>query len=237
LARLGHGSRRALEARIAAGEIRVNGKVVGLGTKVIPGDRISLGRQVVIVPEPSFRRASVLLYNKPEGEVCTRDDPEGRPTVFERLPKLDQGRWVAVGRLDANTQGVLLFTDDGELANDLMHPSGELVREYAARVLGEVDAAALRQLTEGIELDDGMASFDEVRLSGGRGANVWYHCFLREGRKREVRRLWEALGCRVSRLIRVAYGPIRLPEDLPRGRWRELEPAEIGTLRGAIKRA
>jgi 23S rRNA pseudouridine2605 synthase len=206
-----------------------------LGAHVSPGDRVSLGRQLIVIPAASTTPSRVILYNKPEGEVCTRDDPEGRPTVFEKLPRLREGRWVAVGRLDANTQGVLLFTDDGELANRLMHPSGELLREYAVRVLGEVDESMIRRMLHGVELDDGVAAFDDVKISGGTGANVWYHCWLREGRKREVRRLWESQGCKVSRLIRVAYGPVRLPAALRRGRWQDLSPTEILMLRKAIK--
>lgn len=179
----------------------------------------------------------VLAYYKPEGELCTRSDPEGRPTVFDRLPKLHGARWIAVGRLDVNTCGLLLFTTDGELANRLMHPSREVEREYAVRIFGEIEEAKLRQLTRGIQLEDGPAAFKTLRYSGGEGINQWYNVTLTEGRNREVRRLWEAVGVQVSRLIRVRYGDIALPKGLPRGGWTELDLAQTNYLRGMVELA
>ncbi len=231
LARAGLGSRRELEGWIEAGRVRVNGRPAGLGDRVEPGDRLQVdGRDVSIDQAPRIR---VLAYNKPEGEVTTRSDPEGRPTVFDSLPRLGRGRWISVGRLDINSQGLLLFTNDGDLAAGLTHPSSEVEREYAVRVFGAVEPATLEQLQRGIELDDGPAAFDRIEDAGGEGRNHWYHVVLREGRHREVRRLWEAVERPVSRLIRVRYGPVALPRQLSRGRWQELESPAIGELLAA----
>lgn len=230
LADAGLGSRREIEGWISAGRVRVNGVIAKLGDRVSSSDRIQIDGRAV--ERRAARRVSlrVIAYNKPEGEVVTRDDPEGRPTVFARLPRLKAGRWIAVGRLDLNTSGLLLLTNQGELANRLMHPSREVEREYAVRILGEVPPATLQRLVDGIELDDGPARFEQVIEAGGEGANRWYHVSLREGRNREVRRLWEAAGCQVSRLIRIRYGNVGLGPRLFTGHWRELDETEVAGL-------
>ena len=230
LANAGFGSRREIEGWIKEGRIEINDRVAQLGDRVKPDDRIKLDRRVVQAGRLAPAKRQVILYNKPEGEVVTRSDPEGRPTVFSRLPRLKSGRWIAVGRLDINSAGLLLFTTDGELANRLMHPSQLIEREYAVRVLGSVDEGMLKRMTSGIELDDGPARFEDIVESGGSGANKWFHVVIMEGRNREVRRLWEAVGVRVSRLIRVRFGPIKLGNPLFAGHWRELEPDELKLL-------
>jgi 23S rRNA pseudouridine2605 synthase len=227
LADAGLGSRREIEGWISEGRVRVNGNVARLGDKVVATDEIRVDGRAVTRRAARVEAPRVIAYNKPEGELVTRSDPEGRPTVFPRLPRLKTGRWIAVGRLDINTSGLLLLTTDGALANGLMHPSREVEREYAVRVLGEVPPETLQRLTRGIELDDGPARFDSVAEAGGSGANRWYHVVLAEGRNREVRRLWEAAGVRVSRLIRVRYGNVALGPRLFAGHWRELTPEEI----------
>lgn len=231
LANAGLGSRRELEGWIADGRVTVDGKVAKLG------DRVTLGQDILIdgVPLAAGARHEakrrIITYHKPDGEVTTTKDPQGRPTVFDNLPVLRHARWIVVGRLDFNTQGLLLFTTDGELANRLMHPSRQIEREYAVRVLGKVDADMLQRLQAGVELDDGPAHFDTIVDAGGEGANHWYHVTLKEGRHREVRRLWEAVGVTVSRLIRVRFGPVSLPRQLRPGRWMDLErDSEIALL-------
>ncbi|MGP3591762.1 23S rRNA pseudouridine(2605) synthase RluB [Vagococcus sp. WN89Y] len=236
LARAGHGSRREIETIIEAGRVSVDGKIAKLGDRVevTPGLRIRIDGHLISVKESVEQICRVLAYYKPEGELCTRNDPEGRPTVFDRLPKLRGARWIAVGRLDVNTCGLLLFTTDGELANRLMHPSREVEREYAVRVFGEVDDAKLRELARGVQLEDGPAAFKTIKFSGGEGINQWYNVTLTEGRNREVRRLWEAVGVQVSRLIRVRYGDIPLPKGLPRGGWTELDLSQTNYLRELV---
>jgi 23S rRNA pseudouridine2605 synthase len=221
LARAGVGSRRQVERWIEQGRISIDGKRATLGTRVELSQKVRLDGRIVPI-ERASRDCRVLIYHKPEGEICTRRDSNGRPTIFDRLPRLRSGRWVAVGRLDINSAGLLLLTTDGELANRLMHPSHEIEREYAVRVLGSVDDDTLTRLKSGVRLREGPAHFDSVRPAGGSGANRWYHVTLREGRKREVRRLWQAVGARVSRLIRVRYGPVQLPRRLHAGQWKEL---------------
>lgn len=229
LARLGFGSRRELEEWIGAGRVSVDGRISALGDRVLPEQTIRVDGRIVSTSQ-SIPRRRMLIYHKPEGELCTRRDPEGRPTVFENLPGLRQGRWISVGRLDINSQGLLLFTNDGELAHRLTHPKYAIEREYAVRVHGEVDETMLKRLKQGVELEDGPAHFDTIRDAGGEGRNHWYHVTLHEGRNREVRRMWEAVGAEVSRLVRVRFGPIELPRALRLGRWQELEAGESAPL-------
>lgn len=231
LARAGLGSRREIEGWIRAGRIAVNGVVAELGVQLSGGESVTLDGKPLAIAAPEIPR--VIAYHKPVGELCTRHDAEGRPTVFDQLPRLNQGRWISVGRLDINTSGLLLLTTDGELANRLMHPAQQLEREYAVRVFGEIDGLILNRLLEGVQLEDGPARFLALRDAGGSGANRWYHVVLGEGRNREVRRLWESQGVQVNRLIRVRYGPIELGRRPPAGKWRELVPEEIAALRAA----
>ncbi len=221
LAAAGLGSRRGIEEWLAAGRLRVNGRVVGLGEKAEPGDTFELdGRRLDLgaaAAPGAAATAAVLLYHKPVGEVTTRHDPQGRPTVFERLPPAAGGRWVVVGRLDVNTSGLLLFTNDGGLAHRLMHPAFGVERRYLVRVRGNPGPDLARRLLEGIELEDGPARLAHIEPAGRSGGHAWYQVALREGRNREVRRLFEAAGHEVSRLKRLAYGPFELPEDLPAG--------------------
>lgn len=230
LARAGYGSRREIEGWIKAGRITVNNVQAKLGDRVTQTDMIRIDNHAPQTHRMDGTRRRVLAYYKPEGEVCTRADPEGRPTIFNNLPRLRNSRWIAVGRLDINTSGLILLTTDGDLAHALMHPSSEIEREYAVRILGQVDADMRRRLTAGILLDDGMARFDIVTDAGGQGANHWYHVILKEGRNHEVRRLWESQGVKVSRLTRVRYGPIRLRRGLRLGRWEDLEEEDIRAL-------
>ena len=228
LARQGVGSRRSAEKIIEEGRVQVNGKPATLGDRAQEDDRIELdGKPIKVEPLP----ARVLLYNKPEGQVCTRKDEKGRPTVFSSLPNLHNQRWVNVGRLDINTSGLLLFTSDGELANKLMHPSSQIDREYLVRVFGEVNDEHLANLKKGVELEDGPARFtDIVENDSEEGLNRWFTVCLMEGRNREVRRLWESQGVKVNRLKRVRYGPIFMPSYLRSGQWVDLSLDEVRTL-------
>jgi 23S rRNA pseudouridine2605 synthase len=229
LARAGVGSRREMERWIAEGRITIDGKPAKLGDRVSSNQVLRIDGRVL--PKPTFTpKPRVLIYHKPEGEMTTRSDPEGRATVFDNLPTLKHGRWIAIGRLDLNSSGLLLFTTDGELAHRLMHPSAEIEREYAVRVLGGVTPEMIARLKEGVELEDGPARFDSIIDAGGTGANHWYHVVLREGRNREVRRMWEAVGAKVSRLIRVRYGSATLPRLVRPGRFEDLEGEPLAEL-------
>ncbi len=248
LAQAGVASRRAIEALIREGRITVNGERAAIGQKVAPGDRVLVDGKGIALPRGE-EVVRVLAYKKRTGEIVTRDDPEGRRTVFRKLPKLEGGRWIAIGRLDINTSGLLLFTNSGELARRLMHPSFEVEREYAVRVLGEVDNDMLRELTEGVRLDDGPGKFEKVWRSdgparggddddeggdGGGAANRWFQVIVKQGRNRLVRRMWESQRCKVSRLIRVRYGPVELGRGIRSAGWRELEAHEIRALQRAV---
>ena len=231
LARTGLASRRSLETWIEEGRISINGKVAQLGDRVSEKDRLSVdGKPIKYPVQPSAETRRVILYNKPEGQVCTRTDPEGRPTVFDGLPKLAGLRWVAVGRLDINTSGLLIFTTDGDLANCLMHPSSQIEREYAVRVYGDVGPGALTNLKAGVMLEGGISAFSDIVDAGGEGKNHWYHVTLAEGKNREVRKMWATQDVQVSRLIRVRFGHLHLPRDLRPGKWLELDPTDVDGL-------
>lgn len=237
LAHLGVASRRQIESLIRQGRVMVDQKRANIGDRIAPFAKVSIDGQIVHMranPRLAAKKR-VIIYHKPEGQVCSRSDEKGRPTVFENLPRLLGSRWVAVGRLDFNTSGLLLFTNDGELANRLMHPSYEIEREYAVRVLGKVTPQMLENLKEGVELEDGIARFDEVTDAGGEGANHWYKVVLREGRNREVRRLWESQEINVSRLIRTRFAQISLPRLLRPGRSQALTPDEMKKLYQSVK--
>ena len=228
LANLGLGSRRKMERWIKEGRVTVDGSVATLGDRIHAGQAVRLDGKPLEVD--ATEQVRVLLYHKPVREVCSRDDPEGRKTVFERLPKLKTGRWISVGRLDFNTSGVLLFTTDGALANALMHPSNAIEREYLVRVMGRVDEPMVERLKEGVELDDGPARFSDIQEGGGDGINRFFYVVLMEGRNREVRRLWESQGNTVSRLKRVRYGEVFLPSKLKKGHWLELPQRDVDVI-------
>ncbi len=229
LARAGIGSRREMERAIESGKVSVNGRTAKLGDRVTPKDKVEYaGRTIGGAAVKDSPR--VILYNKPEGEICSRSDPEGRRTVYDNLPRLPQGRWISVGRLDFNTSGLLLFTNDGDLANKLMHPSSVIDREYLVRIQGDVDPDMKRRLREGVLLEDGIAKFTDIVDGAGEGRNRWFYCVVMEGRNREVRRLWESQGVKVSRLKRVRYGNVFIPSHVRAGQWVELNPKELKDL-------
>jgi 23S rRNA pseudouridine2605 synthase len=228
LARSGYGSRREMERWIEKGRVAVNGRIAKLGDRVDRKARIEVDGKPV--DSSGQEKTRVLLYHKPPGEVCSRKDPQGRRTVFDRLPKLQSGRWISIGRLDYNTSGLLLFTTDGELANALMHPSSNIEREYMVRVKGEVTEDTFKVLRAGVMLEDGMARFTDIEDGGGEGANHWYYVVIMEGRTREVRRLWESQDCVVSRLKRTRYGNVFIPSQVKQGMWIELQNKEVKDL-------
>lgn len=236
LAKYGIASRRKAEEYIEEGRVRVNGKIANLGDKVSLEDKISFDGKALHHYGTAMTRPRVIMYHKKEGEVCTTKDEQGRKTVFDSLPKLTKSRWIMIGRLDINTTGLLLFTTDGDIANRMMHPSYEIEREYAVRVYSsEIPKETLEKLKQGIELEDGIAKFNSIRLSGGEGANLWYYVTISEGRNREVRRMFEAIGVTVSRLTRVRFGDVFLPKFLSRGKTMELEPNQVNRLRKSLK--
>ncbi len=230
LARGGLASRREVERWIEEGRLSVNGEKVTLGLHIKSGDQLQINGRVVHWEKYTEQPTRVLVYNKPTGEVVSRRDPQGRPVVFTRLPKLDIGRWISVGRLDINTSGLLLLTNNGELANRLMHPSAEADREYAVRLLGDIPDDMIERLKKGVELEDGEAHFDDIQFFSGEGANKWFHVVVKEGRNRLVRRLWESQGVTVSRLMRVRYGPAVLPENIKAHKHYELNHNELAVL-------
>ena len=233
IASAGYGSRRWAERLIEQGRIEVNNKVAQIGYQCEITDKVKIDGRSVDLERYQEEETKVLILNKQAGVICSNKDDQGRKSVYSLLPK--ESRWVMVGRLDLNTSGLLLFTNNGDLANKLMHPSSQIDREYAVRVLGQVEGEDIKQLTTGIELEDGFAKFDRVTIGGGEGANRWYKVVLKEGRKREVRRLWESLGFKVSRLIRIRFGEIRLPENLKANQYDYLKPGQVKLLLNAVK--
>jgi 23S rRNA pseudouridine2605 synthase len=229
LAQAGLGSRRAMEELIEAGKVKVNGAVATLGQRVTSEDEIQVGRRQIKFKVTS-RLPRVIVYHKPEGEIVSRDDPQGRRSVFEKLPAIRSAKWLAIGRLDFNTCGLLIFTTSGELANRLMHPRFQVEREYAVRIFGELSEDHMRALKQGVKLSDGLARFDVIEAQGGEGRNHWYRVVVTEGRNRVVRRMFEALGLRVSRLMRVRFGIVTLSSMVKRGTWTELKESEIRKL-------
>ena len=233
IASAGYGSRRWAERLIEQGRIEVNNKVAQIGDQCEITDKVKIDGRSVDLERYQEEETKVLILNKQAGVICSNKDDQGRKSVYSLLPK--ESRWVMVGRLDLNTSGLLLFTNNGDLANKLMHPSSQIDREYAVRVLGQVEGEDIKQLTTGVELEDGFAKFDRVTIGGGEGANRWYKVVLKEGRKREVRRLWESLGFKVSRLIRIRFGEIRLPENLKANQYDYLKPGQVKLLLNAVK--
>ncbi|MEJ2214358.1 MAG: pseudouridine synthase [Gammaproteobacteria bacterium] len=230
LATSGLGSRREIERWIQAGRLSIKGRKAKLGDRVTEDDKVSLDGKVISKKRLKDIQHRVIIYNKPEGELVTRSDPEGRKTVFTHLPRLEKGRWVAVGRLDINSAGLMLFTTDGQLANQLMHPKQQIEREYAVRVMGEVKNDHLKQLVNGVELEDGFARFEDIVASGGEGINRWFHVVIMEGRNREVRRLWESVGLKVNRLKRVRFGNVFLDSSVKVGQWKDLDEKQTREL-------
>lgn len=236
LARAGYGSRRAIETMIMQKRINLDDKIATLGDRIDihQSIKIRLDGRLLSITESKSAICRLIAYYKPEGELCTLYDPQGRSTVFDRLPKIRTSRWVTVGRLDINTSGLLLLTTDGEFANRLMHPRHSIEREYAVRVFGKIDKDKIRRLRQGIKLEDRLTSFQKICFQGGEGINQWYKVTLTEGRNREIRRLWKAVNVTVNRLIRIRYGNINLPKGLPRGGWLELDLKEINYLRELV---
>lgn len=235
LAHAGLGSRRHIETLISAGRIKINGRLATIGDRMSYQDRIFVDDREIKLRKSQTQKTRLLIYHKLVGELCTRNDPENRPTIFERLPTIRNSRWINIGRLDFNTSGLLLITNDGELANQLMHPRQSIEREYAVRIRGEATPEQILQLKKGVYLEDGRANFVDILDAGGAGTNHWYHVIVKEGRNRLVRRLWEKLGFTVSRLIRVRFGSISLPKGLRRGQFVELTQEEIVKLQNELK--
>jgi 23S rRNA pseudouridine2605 synthase len=235
LARMGLGSRREIEQWIKEGRLRINNQLAQLGDRITLNDRVKLDGRDVTLKSTTEVGARVLMYHKPVGEVCSRQDEEGRRIIFDSLPRLRGRRWISIGRLDINTSGLLLLTTDGELANRLMHPSYEIEREYAVRIMGRISEEQIERLKRGVKLEDGMAHFDDIIEVGGDGANRWYHVILKEGRNREIRRLFESQRLMVSRLIRVRFGAIKLPPWLRFGKSKDLEQDQIQLLCDEVK--
>ncbi len=232
LARCGVASRRAIEEMIIAERITINDELALIGTRVSDSDIIKVDGKLITVANPAVTK--VIIYNKPINQICTRTDPEGRTTVFEQLPPLLTGRWISVGRLDFKTSGLLILTDDGELANKLMHPSYEIPRVYKVRVRGQVNDQTIARLQKGLELEDGLAKFDTLEIGKSSGANQWFTVSLHSGRNHLVRRMWREVGHPVNKLIRISFGPIELPLDLELGQWQELSVEQLNSLQDAV---
>ena len=231
LARAGFGSRREIETWIIQKRIRVNGKIAKVGDRVINADLILVdGKRLTSHRGVRETKRRFLIYNKPENEICTRKDPRGRPTVFDKLPSLKHERWISVGRLDFNTTGLLLFTTDGDIANRLAHPSSEIEREYAVRVMGQVTQDMVEKMHKGVIIDEHLCRFTDIQYFGGEGINRWYHVVVMQGRNREVRKLWESQGLKVSRLKRVRFGPIFMPSTIKMGQFQELSKKDVDKL-------